>query len=279
MTAESKLARLVKSAGFQHFITIVIILNAITLGLETSEKAVAHLDPLLAVLDRIALTIFVIELSMKISVYHWRFFKEGWNIFDFLIVAVSLIPAAGTFSILRALRILRVLRMFSVIPRLRAVIQALLEAIPGMASILMVLILVYYVAAVLATQLFGAAFPVWFGSLGKSMFSLFQIMTLESWSMGIVRPVMQVFPWSWVFFVPFIVLTSFTVLNLFIAILVSTIQSQHESERREEMAVIQGIAHEESELLLQQIQNLHQELSEVREILIGKRRDDSNKSY
>lgn len=229
-----RLKAMVESTRTQHFITAVIVLNAVTLGLETSAEAMAALGPVLIAIDRLALLIFVVELTAKISVYRLRFFTSGWNWFDFVIVGISLVPGAGNLSVLRAFRIFRVLRLFSVVPKLRSVVQALLAAIPSMASILAVLLLVYYVTAVLANQLFGARFAEWFGTIGRSMYSLFEIMTFDNWSSGIVRPVMAVYPWAWVFFLPFIVVTSFAVLNLFIAIIVNTMQAQHEAELQQE---------------------------------------------
>ncbi len=115
---------------------------------------------------------------------------------------------------LRALRILRVLRAISIVPSLRRVVEGLINALPGMGSVFALMSLIFYIAAVMATKLFGAAFDEWFGTIGRSAYSLFQIMTLESWSMGIVRPVMEVYPWAWAFFVPFILVTTFAVVNL-----------------------------------------------------------------
>ncbi len=229
-----RLKAVVESTRTQHFITAVIVLNAITLGLETSAEMMAAFGPVLSAIDHLALLIFVVELTAKIFVHRLRFFTSGWNWFDFVIVGISLVPGAGNLSVLRALRILRALRLFSVVPRLRAVVQALLDAIPSMVSILVVLLLVYYVTAVLATKLFGLEFPEWFGTIGRSMYSLFEIMTFDNWSSGIVRPVMARHPWAWLFFLPFIVITSFAVLNLFIAIIVSTMQAQHEAELQRE---------------------------------------------
>lgn len=226
----SSLSNLVEAPRFQSFITAVILVNAFTLGLETSPTVMAAVGPVLLVIDSAALIIFCAELILKVLVYRVSFFRSGWNIFDFVIVGISLIPAAGAFSVLRALRILRLLRIFSILPRLRRVVDALLSAIPGMSAIFVVLGIVFYVGAVLATNLFGDGFPEWFGSIGASLYTLFQVMTLESWSMGIVRPVMEVYPWAWAFFVPFIICATFTVLNLFIAVLVSSVQSVHESE-------------------------------------------------
>ena len=267
-TALARLRRLVESTGFQRFITVIILINAVTLGLETSDTAMAAAGFWLVLIDRTILAIFVLELLSKMAVYRWSFFRNGWNIFDFIIVGISLVPATGNLSVLRALRILRVLRLLSVVPQMRSVVQALLVAIPGMASIIAVLFLVFYVSAVLATKLFGQVedpnMQEWFGTIGASMYSLFQIMTLESWSMGIVRPTMVLFPWAWVFFVPFIVLTSFAVLNLFIAIIVNAMQSQHSAEVEEEQRAMRSITHDEMEGLSRQIAALHAEVAELR---------------
>lgn len=216
-----RVARLVHSDRFQTAVIAVIIVNAIVLGLETSDWMMANFGTLLVTLDRIALAIFVVEIGLKLYADRLSFFRSGWNIFDFLIVAIALMPATGGLSVLRALRILRAFRLISALPSLRRVVEGLLRAIPAMGSVVLLLALVFYVGAVMATKLFGDAFPDWFGHVGASLYSLFQIMTLESWSMGIVRPVMEVYPWAWAFFVPFILVTSFMVLNLFIAIIVT----------------------------------------------------------
>jgi voltage-gated sodium channel len=156
--------------------------------------------------------------------YGRSFWRSGWRIFDFVVVSIALVPGAGPWAVLRALRVLRVLRLLTVVPSLRRVVAAFLHAIPGLLGVMAVMAIFFYTAAVLATKLFAGTFPQWFGSIGASLYSLFQIMTLESWSMGIVRPVMEVHPWAWAFFVPFIIITTFTILNLFIGIIVSTMQ-------------------------------------------------------
>jgi voltage-gated sodium channel len=220
-SVRDRVARLVHSDRFQRAIIAVIVANAIVLGLETSDWMMAHAGGLLVALDRIALAIFVVEIGLKLYADRLSFFRSGWNLFDFAIVAIALLPATAGLSVLRALRILRAFRLISALPSLRRVVEGLLRAIPAMGSVVLLLALVFYVGAVMATKLFGDAFPDWFGSVGASLYSLFQIMTLESWSMGIVRPVMEVYPFAWAFFVPFILVTSFMVLNLFIAIIVT----------------------------------------------------------
>ncbi len=256
------LRELVESRAFGVTITAVILLNAITLGLETSPRAMSTAGGLLLLFDRIALWIFTVEIALKLWVYRRRFFASGWNNFDFIIVAVSWVPFAGPFAVLRALRVLRVLRLISIIPQLRTVVGALLHSLPGMGSVVAVLTLVFYVAAVMATKLFGSEFPQWFGSVGESMYSLFQIMTLESWSMGIVRPVMEVYPLAWVFFVPFVIITSFAVLNLFIALIVNSMQSVHLQDK-EEAKAMEDVAHDERELLLREVRSLRQEIEKL----------------
>ena len=229
-----RLRQIVTSPRTERFILVLIILNAITLGLETSAWVMDRIGPVLLVLDKVVLAIFVVEVVARIAVHRLAFFKDPWSLFDFGVVAIALVPAAGPFSVLRALRILRVLRMITIVPSLKRVVGALISALPGMGSIVLLMGLIFYVASVMATKLFGADFPQWFGSIPASAYSLFQIMTLESWSMGIVRPVMEVHPYAWMFFVPFILCTTFTMLNLFIGIVVNAMQAEHEEEARAE---------------------------------------------
>ncbi|MGL1833191.1 ion transporter [Rhodocyclaceae bacterium SMB388] len=254
------LQKLVESSRFHRFVIGVIIINAITLGLETSATAVAAAGGLLYMLDRIALAIFVVEIALKLIVYRHNFFREGWNVFDFLVVAITLAPTGEGLAVLRALRILRALRLVSVVPSMRKVVNALLKAIPGMTSVLTLLLLVFYVAAVMSTKLFGASFPEWFGTLGASFYTLFQVMTLESWSMGIVRPVMDVYPMAWMFFIVFILLTTFAVLNLFIAIVVDAMSVTEHQEQEETRALV-TTDHQE---LMNELRALREDLGELR---------------
>lgn len=228
MGTREQIGTLIESKCFQNSITSLIVLNAITLGLETSAEIRSKIGGILEIIDFAVLIVFVLEIVLKLLVKRLDFFKNGWNLFDFIVVGISLVPAAGPLYILRAFRILRVLRLISAVPQMRRVVQALIKAIPGLLSIIALISLIFYVSAVLSTNLFGAEFEEWFGSIGASMYSLFQIMTLESWSMGIVRPVMKVFPYAWVFFVPFILITSFAVINLFIGVIVDAMQSVQE---------------------------------------------------
>jgi voltage-gated sodium channel len=241
MTPNEKLTAVLESSLVRNSILAVILFNAVILGLETSEAIMAQAGGLILTLDRICLAIFVIELMAKLIAYRLQFFRKGWNIFDFVIVGISLAPVAEGFSALRALRILRVLRIISVAPNLRRVVEGFVTALPGMASVFLLMSLIFYIGAVMATKLFGtgcaactpaqaADFDLWFGTLGRSAYSLFQIMTLESWSMGIVRPVMVVYPLAWMFFVPFIMMTTFAVVNLLVGLIVNSMQDAHQEE-------------------------------------------------
>ena len=219
-----KLARWIESKAVQNVIIAVILINGLVLGLETSPGTMDRFGPVLVAVDKLCLLVFLVELAVKLFAYRLWFWRNGWNWFDFFVVAIALAPGAGPWAVLRSLRILRVLRLLTVMPQFRRVVAAFIHAIPGLSGVIVLMAVFFYTMAVLATNLFGDAFPQWFGSLGGSLFSLFQIMTLESWSMGIVRPVMETFPWAWAFFVPFIVIATFTILNLFIGIIVSTMQ-------------------------------------------------------
>ena len=185
---------------------------------------------LIKTLDRLCLGVFVVEILLKLFAHRLRFFQNGWNIFDFLIVGIALVPGSGSLSVLRALRILRVLRVISVAPSLRRVVEGFVTALPGMGSVFLLMALIFYIGSVMATKLFAESFPDWFGSLALSAYSLFQIMTLESWSMGIVRPVMEVYPYAWMFFVPFIMVTTFAVVNLLVGLIVNSMQDAHAEE-------------------------------------------------
>jgi voltage-gated sodium channel len=230
----------------------VIIFNAITLGLETSDAIVERTGGVLHVLDRAVIVIFVAELLLRLYAYQWRFFRDPWSIFDLFVVGLSLMPAAGGLSVLRALRILRALRLVSAVPGMKKVVAGLLSAIPAMVSIIMLLGLVLYVGAVLATEMYADASPAHFGHLGDSLFTLFQVMTGEAWP-DIAAEVLPSHPTAWIFFVVFILVSTFVVLNLFTAVVVSAM----EPERREEIQIDASI--------LDEIRALRAEIAGLRE--------------
>jgi voltage-gated sodium channel len=225
-----RLTAFIESDAFRNFILGIIIFNAFILGLETSPAIMAKYGTLIIFLDYTCLAIFCVEIISKLVVQRLRFFRNGWNLFDFVIVGVALIPAGQSISVLRALRVLRVFRVLSSAPRLRRVVEGFVSALPGMASVFLLMAIIFYISSVISTKLFGSAFPEWFGTLGLSAYSLFQIMTLESWSMGIARPVMEVYPFAWAFFIPFILATTFAVVNLLVGLIVNSMQDAHSEE-------------------------------------------------
>jgi voltage-gated sodium channel len=220
-----RLGAWIESARVQQFIVWVILFNAVTLGLETSPWMHLKIGPLLRATEYAILTIFVLEIGIKLVAFGPRFFRSAWNAFDFLIVVISLVPAAGTLSVLRTLRILRALRLLKAIPRLRLIVEGVLRVLPDMGWVFTLLMLVFYIFSVIGTKLFSAAFPEYFGNLGLTMLTLFQVMTLESWASGVARPILAQFPYSWLYFVPFILFTTFLILNMVIGVVVNGFQA------------------------------------------------------
>lgn len=260
---QNVLERLLASAAFRNTITSLILINAAILGLLTYDLP-DSVTQVLAFADKAIIAAFVVEIVLKLIVHRLDFFKSGWNWFDFSVVAISLVPAAGAFTVLRALRVLRLFRLFSVIPEMRSVVEALGKAIPGMGAIMLVLGVIFYVASVMGAKLFSGTHPEFFADLGGSAYTLFQVMTLESWSMGVARPVIAEHPYAWIYFVGFVIVTSFAVLNLFIAVIVDSMQSKHfdaETERQNE-------AHDEREVLIHEVRALRQEMADMRAMMI-----------
>lgn len=262
-----QLIRWVENPVLNRFIIALILINAVTLGLETSPTIMASHGELIQALDGMILSIFVLEISLRILAYGPRFFKDPWSVFDFSVVAIALLPATAQFSVLRALRVLRVLRLISMVPQMRRVVGALLASIPGLSSIILVMVLIFYVFAVIATNLFATQHPQWFGTIGQSMYTLFQIMTLESWSMGIVRPLMETHPYAWAFFIPFILIATFTMLNLFIAIIVNAMQTQAEQENKKTIDKVETATNELDQHIQTGIHRIEQELASLRQLL------------
>ena len=232
----SAIRRGVDAAGFQRLVITLVLINAVTLGLETVPAIMERIGTALRIVDSVILAAFVVELALKLVAYGREFFRNPWNWFDTTVVAIAIVPASGPLSVFRALRVLRILRLVSAIPRMRFLAEALAKSLPGLGSIGALLLIFFYVFGVAATKLFGADFPVWFGSLPKSMFSLFQIMTLEGWA-EIAREVMTRYPAAWLFFVVFILFATFTVLNLFIGLIVKVMEEPAAGQSEEDLPV------------------------------------------
>ncbi|MCR5815243.1 MAG: ion transporter [Desulfovibrio sp.] len=249
----------------QKFILFVIVINAITLGLETSQTVVTATGPLLHIADQVALWIFVVELACKMMALKGKFVRDPWNIFDFVIVGISFVPAVGWLTVLRSMRVLRVLRLISGIPRLRMIVQSLLLSLPSIGWISLLMVVLFYTFAVMATKLFGQAFPEWFGSIGATFFTLFQVMTLESWAMGIARPVMETFPYAYLFFIPYVLLSAFIVLNVFIAIIIGGMDDARSQQKKEDAQLHKSDLRQELAALRAQMERVELMISKEEE--------------
>jgi voltage-gated sodium channel len=240
----------------QNFLIVLIVVNAIILGVETNREVMAAIGPELLLVDHVILWIFIAELTLLIAARRLQFFKDAWCVFDFLVVIIAFVPATGSLSVLRALRVLRVLRLINKVESMRTVVGALLSALPGLGSVFSLILIIFYVSAVIATNMFGHDFPERFGSLSTSLYTLFQVMTLEGWSEEIARPIMEVFPSSWVFFILFILTSTFIVVNLFVAVIVDSINSVRSAENAGA-----GLA------LDDEIRNLRSEVAELKSLV------------
>ncbi len=238
----------------QHVLVVLIVVNAIILGLETSHTIMEQAGDFLHLIDHVILWIFIAELALLMAARGLRFFKDPWCVFDFIVIAIALVPATGSLSVLRALRVLRVLRLVNKIESMRKVVAGLLHSLPSLGSVFGLILVIFYVFSVIATNMFGVAFPDLFGDLGTTSFTLFQVMTLESWSEGVARPVMAQFPYAWIYFVMFIFIATFVIINLFIAVIVDSLNSNKVLDDKKV----------KKDPVLVELQMLRQELAELR---------------
>lgn len=276
-SSHSTLERAIEGKLFRHFITSLIIINAVILGVLTYERTLpTGVVSSLSWVDQAVTMIFAVEIATKLVVYRLNFFKSGWNWFDFLVVGVSLVPGGAAFSVLRAMRVLRILRLLHIVPMLRRITEALLNALPGMGAILAVLALLTYVGAVMATNLFGDTeneeVLQLFGDLPSSAYSLFQVMTMDGWRFEVVQKVVDDGnPYAPFFFLIFIFIASFAVLNLFIALIVDALAAEqraatveHLDEIEEEMDEEFGVADKEREEILVLLGSLKQDIAALK---------------
>lgn len=268
-----KIESIVENRKFQNFIVAVIIFNGITMGFETSKSFMTEYGGIIEWFNTLVISVFVVEIAMRIYVHRVAFFKDGWSLFDFFVVAISLVPAGEGLEILRVLRVLRLFRLITVVPQMRKVVAALGSVIPGMLSIAAILLLFFYVFAIMATQLFGEKFPQWFGTLGESLYTLFQVMTLESWSMGIVRPVMEVYPSSWVFFLIFIFIATFIMVNLIVAIVVDAMAQINADEEENIIQNTSEIIGSHDRDVSRQVEELKAEIKTLQKMIGELKRD------
>ncbi len=264
-TIRERLKDFFESSLFHAIITTVIIINSILIGLETSDYVLAKFGDIVDLFDIIILSLFTLEIILKLFVYKTGFFKDGWNNFDFMIIVISLLPAAGSFSVFRALRIVRTLRLLKSIPKLRLIIESLVKSLPSIGWIVVLLSIVFYVYSVIGVNIFGDAYPIYFGDMGKAVFTLFQIMTLESWSSAIARPVMDGVPFAAIYFISFILMATYTTLNIFIAIVVNTMNEVSLKELQKEEEHIKDFVSQENEKIQVQLTQIQNQLTKIQQ--------------
>jgi voltage-gated sodium channel len=232
----SSLDRFARSSLFSKLTISAILSNAVLMGVETHRPWAEAQPELFWWLHVLFQAFFVSEITLRLWSYRSEpraFWTNGWNVFDFLVVSVSLIPAAGPLAtIVRLARVLRVLRLVSVSPELRLIVGTMIRSIPSMGHVLLLLGLLFYVYGILGYYKFADIDPVRWGSLGACFMTLFQVLTLEGWS-EIQAQVLPKAPWAWVYFVSFIVITVFVVVNLFIAVVTNNLQAV-KAERKSE---------------------------------------------
>lgn len=269
MEHRKKLAKILDGNKVQSFITGLIFINAITLGLETSSSIRSYIGAYLQIFDSFVIMVFTVEITLKLYANGLRFFKNGWNIFDFTIVLISLIPATGSLSVLRALRVLRILRLLKMVPRLKFIVNSLFKSLPDLAWIFILILIFYYLYSVMGTKLFGESFPELFGTLPTSMFTLFQLMTLEDWANGVAKPVMSVFPYAYIYFISFILITSVVVLNLIIAVIVSGLEAIQTEERKILLDELEKDFESDKLEILTELRSLKNKLSDIENTILN----------
>lgn len=262
--SRQQLRELLERPTTQNAIIVLISFNSIIIGLETSPSVMSNYGYIIDQIDLIILGIFILEMLIKVYAYGFRFFKSPWNLFDTSVILISVLPAAGSFAVFRALRILRTLRLLKNVPKLKIIIESLLHAVPSIGWIMILLMIIFYVFAVIGINLFGEEYPAFFGSFGESMFTLFQIMTLESWSSGIARPILESNPLAAVYFVIFILIATYTTLNIFIAIVVNTMNELNHADLLREEKEIQQFVHTEHQQLIHKIDEMSKEIKELK---------------
>jgi len=250
MNLQSRFHRLVHSDFFNRFSLGVILTSAVLIGVETVDSVMAQYGHSMKFIDGIILTWFVIEILCRMAAHGrkpYLFFKCPWNVFDFFIVVLTLLPAVSpAIAVLRLFRIFRVLRLFSALPELQILVSALLKTLPSMGYVGLLLFLVVYVYGVLGVHIFKQIDPVHFGNLGLSLLTLFQVMTLEGWG-EIFRPLFEDHGWlAGVYFLSFIFLGTMVLMNLMIGVVLRSMEQVQEEKMK--VSHQRGIQNEKQDL-------------------------------
>lgn len=255
--------KLVESRFFQVFIILVILANAAIIGMETYPSMVQLYGSELHIGDKICLYIFVLEILLKMIACGSRpqnFFKSGWNIFDFVIVAAAFMPGLqGQVTILRLVRLLRVLRLLTTLPGLQVLVLALLHSVPRIGQMALLASLLFYIYAVVGQTLFSAHDPQHWATLHVSLLSLFRTLTLEDWT-DLMYTAMELHPWAWLFFVSFVLLGTFIIFNMLIGIILASMEEAKERVLREHLSVEELGVHDRIRTIKEELDELERAL-------------------
>ena len=258
------LRRLVDSRAFTATIVVVILANALVLGLQTYPGLDREHGDTLDLLNGLFLAFFVVEIILRVASYlprPWNFFREGWNVFDFLAVGLAFVPGLQSNStVLRLARLARIVRVVHLLPDVRILITAVIRSLPPLASMAVLTTLILFIYGMVGWQLFGAELPEQWGTIGEAMLTLFVMLTLEDFP-RYMEAGMEIHPWSWIFFVTFILVAAFVVINVLIGIVLNSMEEARELERRESVAPGEAVSVlERMEILRSALDELEHEL-------------------
>ena len=218
--------RVAQTRAFDNVVIGMILATALGLGMDTDAALHARFGALIGWVYQAALAVFVVEAAVKLTAVAPRFeryFRDGWNLFDFSVLVLALIPATGQFALIaRLARLLRVLRLVTVVPQLRVIVATLIRSLPGLGHVMLLLLVLYYVYAVAGVHLFGDHDPTHWRSLGIALLTLFRVMTLEDWT-DVMYIAMELHPMSWLFFVSFVLIAAVIMINLVIAVVINNL--------------------------------------------------------
>ena len=258
----SRVRQLVERRDFQGFIILVILVNAALIGVEATPVIATRHAVALNWATSCTVVVFVIEVALRLYAYGSRFFRSPWNLFDLAVVVISVVPGGSGYSLLRVLRIFRVLRLLSTVRSMRRVVGALVATVPGMASIAALLGIVMYISAVLSTELFAATDPEHFGSLGPSFRSIFQITTGDDWANVVAAPVAES-PWAWAFFATYLIVATYVVLNLFVAVAVEALDRQSDDAMEEMVDEVETVVDDSTRAVLAELAHIRAQLDDL----------------
>jgi len=254
---------------FTRIILILILLNAVLIGLETSESLYDQYGALFQNLDQVILWLFTLELLIRLMAvrFSWRFFKDPWNTFDFVIVLSGLfLSGSSLVTLLRIVRVFRLFRALAIVPSLRKLTNALLLTLPSLGTIMLFMGLLFYVFAVIGTMLYRDVASEYFGTLPLSVLTLFQIVTLEAWASDVMRPVMSKAPYAWIYFVSFVLVGTFVILNLLVGVIVSNVERAQQLERQQD-------EEQEQQQLRAELTHIREELRQIRQYMQEDRKE------